>query len=98
MVKNMPEPSEIDIILFEVGLSPRSNSAATAPNTHSFFRSDLQHIKIQRNWFLGIDVLSHPRLSLHVMDPTLAERGAKGQRVVSALKYRRWPALLAHRH
>ncbi len=31
----MPEPSAIDIILFEVRLSPRSNSAATLPHRKS---------------------------------------------------------------
>ena len=49
----------------------------------------MQHITIQRSGFTGIDVLSHPRLSIDValisyvaalyeIDPTLAERGIKG--------------------
>ena len=78
-MKNMPEPSEVDAILFKVRLSPESNSAATLQHRESRLHTCfLDQTCSMSKLFIGIDVLSHPRKSFHVVDPTLAERGAKG--------------------
>ncbi len=34
-------------------------------------------------FFIGIDVLSHPRLSFHVVDPTLAELRGEVQEFIT---------------
>ena len=62
VVKNMPEPSEIDTALFEVRLSPESNSAATLQHRESRLHTCfLDQTCSMSKLFIEIDVLSHSR-------------------------------------
>ena len=58
----MPEPSEIDTVLFEVRLSPESNSAATLQHRESRLRTCfLDQTCSMSKLLIEIDVLSHSR-------------------------------------